>query len=281
MPTAAFAAEIQEVETPEIEAPNDTATTIAEPSPAYPMLDKAAGALRSTLHTLGQMGHCLLHYDACSKRDKLAISMAFGFIMGYGIDYKPLMQKLLNQLRHRYGPFTPTRDYFITSLAYSIAGFIGLTGPLLMSKSSGTLKKFLLEYSTAPDKAQYLNEVKYRFYGFPAFLKIVLMLSIAIEATSILQETAYAITYKKKSPLIALASYLRMNLLCIWSETYCQPQQNAAQRRLGLYFWLGYLQGIGLRQLRSRFPSAAPTPTFFRPPFVLPVLQLPVTAPAA
>ena len=253
MPTAPLRAQL------EATAPASPSATLPEPSPVSP-LEKASRTLQTSLHVLRQKAHCLINYAACTKRDRLAISMVFGFIMGYGIKYKPLMTRLLKGAGIKAKIKLTTLplgnillNIYLTELAYSIAATVGLTGPLIMSQSTGALGTFFHKYMIAKNKTEYLNKEKGKLAQYSAFSKILFVLIIASEAISVLQEARYAVTYEKKSPVVSLARYIRMNLQCIWSEQYCQPQQNAEQRRLGLYFWLGYLKGTGVRQIQNKF----------------------------
>lgn len=216
---------------------------------------KATQSLKSAGSILKQKGTCLINYESCTPRDKIAISTAFGFIMGYGFKFQSLIDRILIKfnINPRVGLTIPLRDIIITSLALSIAQEAGLTGPLMMSKGAGLLGSFFHNYSIAPDRQLFLAAHRALFQAQPALEKILFLLIIASEAFSVLQEAMYAVRYEKKSPLVSIARYLKMNAQCIWKESYCRPKENAEMRRLGLYFWLGYLQGRGARAIKAPF----------------------------
>src|SRR3989344_5154505 len=149
----------------------------------------------------------------------------------------------------------------------------------MMSKGTGHFGRFIHNFSLAPNKTAFLAKERGLFQASPALYKIVLLLTIATEAISIVQEASYAIKYENQSYLTSIARYLKMNVKCIWDEKQCMPQDNAEQRRLGLYFWLGYIQGRVARELQARFFTVAPAPAVAAPglpPAPAPALALPV-----
>ena len=246
------------------------------------LTSKAKAAFSSATSLLKQKSYCLINYDSCTKRDKIAISNAFGFMMGYGIQYTSLIDKALQKVG--VSPYiisqSTTRDLLIASLAHSFAQEVGLTGPLMMSKGTGHFGHFIHDFSLAPNKTAFLARERGLFQASPALYKIVLLLTIATEAISIVQEASYAIKYENQSYLTSIARYLKMNVKCIWDEKQCMPQDNAEHRRLGLYFWLGYIQGRVARELQARFFTVAPAPAVAAPglpPAPAPALALPAS----
>lgn len=216
---------------------------------------KATASLKSAASMLKQKSHCLISYDACSKRDKLAISAAFGFVLGYGIRYEPLMDHLFKELKISTSLTKTVTAYDIIAIALikSMAKEAGLTGPAIKHPNVKQVGPLLLDYLKATNKNQWIADVKQVLQGNDFLSKALLIFVIAAEAIPMFQEMAYAVRYEKQFPLISLARYLKMNGKCIWDEKHCMPQKNAAQRRLGLYFWLGYLQGHVVREIKKRF----------------------------
>ena len=227
---------------------------------------KATQSLKSATAILKQKSRCLIDYDACTARDKVALSTAFGFMMGYGIQYKTLIDKIL-EAGGVTSDLVPTstsanvlRNAFISTIAFGMAEEVGLTGPLFMRRAAGLpgMISAKLASTVADDPKKVITDTQALYAGAGNLEKFIFLILIATEAYTILKEAAYAVRYEQKSPFIAIARYLKMNAKCIWNERHCMPQKNAELRRLGLYFWLGYLQGHAAREIKKLFLQSWP-----------------------
>jgi len=218
---------------------------------------KATQSLKSARSILQQKGSCLINYESCTSRDKIAISTAFGFMMGYGIRVHLLIDRLLEkvgvQTKQEFTSPHITRDTFITIVAALMAEEVGLTGPLFMQKFEGVPGMFTAGLLQSGNKKTWFAGLKNLITQSGPLNKSLFIVVIAIEAFVILQEALYAVKFEQKSPMIAIAGYLKMNAKCIWDEKHCKPTKSAEERRLGLYFWLGYLQGHAARELKKQF----------------------------
>jgi len=235
---------------------------------------------------LQQKTYCLFKYDACTKRDKILLSHAFGFMAGYGARYRSLLlEKLVKRMglsRTKVGMLLG-EDIMVLDLAEIIAAFAGLTGPLMTSSYHASHLSFAIQgYITAPDTARWINALKRDVHS-----NKLLILILALDAFLVLKEAWNAATYGGGFSLGNIAQYLKMNAQCIWSENYCIPRSEAESRRIGLYFWLGFLEGILLYQLKIRTwgrrpigpPPAIPAPGAM--PFLAPVVAPAAPAPAS
>ncbi len=225
---------------------------------------KATQSLKSATAILKQKTHCLIDYDACTARDKVALSTAFGFMMGYGIQYKTLIDRILeaggvtSDLVPTSASANVLRNAFISTIAFGMAEEVGLTGPLFMRRAAGLPGILSAGLASTQDKSKWITNTQALYTGAGNLERFIFLILIATEAYAILKEAAYAVRYEKKSPFIAIARYLKMNAKCIWNERHCMPQKNAELRRLGLYFWIGYLQGHAARELKKIFLQSWP-----------------------
>lgn len=213
----------------------------------YEKLPALRNKLAQAAALIKQKSYCLFKYDACTKRDKLLISNASGFLVGYGVRYPDLLNRMFP---------TPGLDIrgvdtgvTILNVALFLARFMGLSGALFsLGKTEPWwyLPTLIQGYLSAKSKTVWLDAMK----GYP--LLPILPILVAHDAYIILKEAAFAFRYDGKLSLRNVARYLKMNAQCVWSESYCMPKEQAESRRRGLYFWLGFIEGALLYQLKIK-----------------------------
>lgn len=274
MPSAAiYAQDTQPVPLPEISDENQ----MAQPSPEKSLFERAGELGASTLavtqekiaavreklpvlpdklkkiqNFIAQKSYCLFKYDKCTKRDKLLISNAFGFMLGYGFSPPSLFNLILPKLGIKRRGLLKAKvlgsEFYIIEFAAVLSALTGFTGPLFMGRGVSTsLPHWIQGYMASKDNAAWINDMKGVMRESTLFILV-----LAIEAYMILQEAAFALKYDGNFSLRNLGRYLKMNAQCIWDEKYCKPEENAEGRRQGLYFWMGFLEGVALHQLTAR-----------------------------
>jgi hypothetical protein len=163
----------------------------------------------------------------------------------------------------------------VVDIAEILAVIAGFTGPLFLDKKIGglMLPSLIQGYMVAGNKDRWVSGIKKVVRANRLF-----MLFLALDAFSILHEAFSAFTYEGGFSLRNVARYLKMNAQCIWSEDRCMPKAGAEERRNGLYFWLGFLEGALLYQLKIRTWGSR---LIGAPPLLIPTqLTRSATAPA-
>jgi hypothetical protein len=204
---------------------------------------------------LQQKGACMLEYQKCSHRDLIAIGAAFGFALGYGISQQIIVRKILDASSHYTTPSIRFLLFALILYAYLKLPF----NPISKRLSPGDMRLLStnLRNIITADPITLTDE---KLLDFESVLLELPLLSIpfviirlAEEAWTILTEMHYAIRFDpERSILSNIKNYLQMNTRCIWSVENCKSQMGTPQdRRVGLYYWLGFTAGMSIRILKN------------------------------